>query len=107
MSKGSTRRYRKARAQVLAYATHCHICGQPARPGDPLVTDHLIPRSAGGPDVAANLAPAHRSCNGRRGARPLEQMRPRVIPRPDPAKYPSLVFKTQPDGKVTWNSQEW
>ncbi len=33
--------------------------------------DHLVPVSRGGDDSPANLALAHRSCNSRRGARPL------------------------------------
>jgi len=73
MSKGSTRRHRKARALLLATATHCWICGQPPRPGDPLVADHLIPRAHGGPDTLANYAAAHASCNARRGARPMSE----------------------------------
>jgi 5-methylcytosine-specific restriction endonuclease McrA len=71
MSKGSTRRYRHKRAKILATATHCHLCGLPARPGGPLVADHLIPRAYGGPDIAANLRPAHASCDLRRGAKRL------------------------------------
>jgi 5-methylcytosine-specific restriction endonuclease McrA len=63
---GSTRAYRKARAQVLMYATHCWICGRPPTYADPFVADHYIPRSLGGGDHAANLRPAHRSCNARR-----------------------------------------
>lgn len=33
--------------------------------------DHLVPLSAGGADTAPNVALAHRSCNVRRGIRPL------------------------------------
>ena len=49
---GSTRAYRKARAQVLAYATSCAICGQPeratdrvrSRPHHPALTRRTRPR---------------------------------------------------------------
>lgn len=48
----------------------CHICGLPipfviVDPRHPLVgtIDHVIPRSRGGKDCAANRAPAHRCCN--------------------------------------------
>jgi 5-methylcytosine-specific restriction endonuclease McrA len=59
-----------ARRRIVASATHCWICGQPARPGDPLTADHVIPRSRGGPDVPGNYRAAHRSCNSRRGNNP-------------------------------------
>jgi hypothetical protein len=61
------RSYRQARAQVLAEETACWICGLPAKPGDQLVCDHVLPRALGGPSTRANLRAAHRSCNGRRG----------------------------------------
>lgn len=68
--KGSTRAYRRAREQVLRGAVACWICGRGPRPGDPFVTDHIIPRALGGGDHLSNLAPAHRSCNARKGAKP-------------------------------------
>lgn len=59
------RRAARLRAATLdAYGTVCHICGRPGADS----ADHLIPRSQGGPDTLANLRPAHRSCNSRRGA---------------------------------------
>ena len=99
MSKGSTRRHRKARAILLANATHCHLCGQPARPGDPLVADHLIPRALGGLDVPWNYAAAHRSCNGRRGARLLGRTPTPTIaplPEPTPETHPHFVWPWTP-----------
>jgi 5-methylcytosine-specific restriction endonuclease McrA len=112
VSKGSTRRYRKARAAVLATATRCWICSQPARPGDPLVSDHVIPRSKGGPDIVGNLRPAHASCNLRKGATwPIEPAPPRVEkrePDPTPETHPHLHFKQDPEtGKLTWYSRDW
>lgn len=54
---------------VRANATICHLCGLPfTDPDDPAVADHIIPRAHGGSDELANLAAAHASCNGRRGA---------------------------------------
>lgn len=47
----------------------CHLCGRPG--ADTL--DHIVPRSLGGSDDLDNLAPAHKSCNSRRGALPLAQ----------------------------------
>ena len=65
---GSTRRYRQARALVLAYADLCWLCDKPfADPRDPPVCDHVIPVSHGGSDQPSNLRAAHRSCNLRRG----------------------------------------
>ena len=67
---GSTRKWRKLRAFVLARDNGiCHICG---RAGANSV-DHLVPRAHGGSDDPANLAAAHKSCNEARGARVAEQ----------------------------------
>jgi ribosomal protein S14 len=65
--RGYDGEYDRNRRALLATATACWICGQPARPGDPLTADHIIPRSQGGGSSLGNLAPAHRSCNSRRG----------------------------------------
>lgn len=64
-----TAEYRRRAAEVRATATSCWICGEGARPDDPWTADHVIPgdRTPGTP-----LAPAHRSCNSRRGARAAE-----------------------------------
>lgn len=63
---GSTRTYRKARAETLAEETRCHICHEPARPNDPLQADHLHPYGLGGQDSRSNLRAAHRSCNNQK-----------------------------------------
>ena len=60
--------YQQARAQTLREEHTCWICGDPARPGDPLTADHLVPVSKQGSSERHNLRAAHRSCNGRRGA---------------------------------------
>jgi len=60
--------YTRNAAKVRAAATTCHLCGDGPRPDDPWVADHLLPRIYGGSDGLHNLAPAHQSCNGRRGA---------------------------------------
>ena len=56
--------YVKAARQVRAEAVTCWLCGEGARPLDPWTADHLVPGVVGSP-----LAPAHRSCNSRRGNR--------------------------------------
>ena len=56
--------YRKAAKVVRDNAKFCWICGEGARPDDPWQADHLIPA-----DLHSPLAPAHRSCNARRGNR--------------------------------------
>jgi 5-methylcytosine-specific restriction endonuclease McrA len=61
--------YTRDAKRIVEAATHCHICLGGPRPDDPFVADHLIPHSRGGSDHPSNLAPAHRSCNGRRGQR--------------------------------------
>jgi hypothetical protein len=95
---GSTRRYRKNRAMVLAFATRRWICGQPARHDDPLVTDHVLPRARGGPDAAWNLRPFHASCNERKGAKwPMEVPPPRVEERDS-----NLIYDVDPStGKMS------
>jgi len=59
-------KYRKRAAQVRATASVCHICGGGAKANDPWQADHLVPG-----DPMSPLAPAHRSCNARRGDKPL------------------------------------
>jgi hypothetical protein len=58
--------YRKAASIIRATAIICHICGDGARLSDPWQADHL---DAGNPD--SPLAAAHRSCNAKRGDKPL------------------------------------
>src|SRR5262249_24379169 len=49
---------RKRLARELLEAEHaCWICGQPARAGDPLTIDHIVPVSLGGETSLANLRP--------------------------------------------------
>lgn len=72
--KGSA--WHKARAQCLAGADTCMICGRPLdftfTGRHPLApsADHIIPVSRGGdPYAQTNLRPAHYGCNSRRGNR--------------------------------------
>ena len=64
-SRGSDR----DRRTIARTRPACHICGEPIDytlpyldPGE-YVVDHVIPLNRGGPDVLANKAAAHRSCN--------------------------------------------
>jgi len=61
--------YRKRRNELLETATTCWICGNPPTLDDPLTADHLVPGHPASP-----LAAAHRSCNSRRGNKPVEQV---------------------------------
>ena len=61
-----TTEYNKQAKIIRETALFCHLCKEPARPNDPWTADHII---AG--DVDSPLAPAHRSCNSRRGNKPL------------------------------------
>lgn len=58
--------YRKRAKEVRDNAIVCHICGEGAKHNDPWQADHLIPG-----DPNSVLASAHRSCNARRGNKPL------------------------------------
>lgn len=58
--------YRQRAKAVRDAATVCHLCGEGPRVNDVWTADHLIP---GDPD--SPLAPAHKSCNSRRGSKPL------------------------------------
>ena len=49
----------------------CWLCGGEISDSDTLNHDHLHPLSLGGPNELWNFAPAHRSCNIRRGNLPL------------------------------------
>ena len=60
--------HERASRQVRLEEWVCWICGEPAKPGDPLTADHIVPRAKGGEDVRENMHAAHRSCNSRRGA---------------------------------------
>lgn len=64
-SKGrGGRPWRRVRARILAASDICWLCGQPGSTS----VDHIVPLSLGGhPTDPANLAPAHISCNSRRG----------------------------------------
>jgi 5-methylcytosine-specific restriction endonuclease McrA len=63
------RQYKMLRARLIAAHPYCHLCGQPfTDPTDPPVLDHVTPRARGGSDHETNLKPAHRSCNGKKGA---------------------------------------
>ena len=62
------------------YGTICHLCNHAGADS----ADHIITRKVGGPDVVANLRPAHLKpcptcdvrCNQTRGATPHQ---PRVV----------------------------
>ena len=60
--------YKRRAKQVRESAVVCHLCGEGPRVGDPWEADHLIPG-----DPNSGLAAAHRSCNQRRGNKPLEK----------------------------------
>jgi 5-methylcytosine-specific restriction protein A len=63
------RRYRNLRERLIeASGGRCYLCGKAFTADDPPVIDHVTPRAHGGTDDESNLAAAHRSCNGRKGA---------------------------------------
>ena len=79
-AKGSARR--KLRRWLKAQGLPCHLCGRPidydlpARDPWAFEVDEIRPVSLGGdPYDPANVAPAHRICNQRRGNRAVEEAR--------------------------------
>ena len=75
-SNGSART--RLRARVAAEGAPCHLCGKaidyalPAGHPMSFELDEIVPVSRGGdPLDRANVAPAHRICNQRRGNRPI------------------------------------
>ena len=68
----NTRKHRTLAREVVAHAiandVPCHICGEHPWADDPFEADHIVPLALGGHTIRENLAPAHRSCNRRRGA---------------------------------------
>jgi len=68
---GSTRAYRKARAQVLAEEHLCARCHKPGSADDPLVAGHITAHAYGGTDTRDNLTAMHASCNNKLGAHPF------------------------------------
>jgi hypothetical protein len=60
--------YRKRAKLVRETALTCHLCGGGARFDDSWVADHANPAEFG---ASALLLPAHKSCNEKRGNKPL------------------------------------
>lgn len=56
-------------ATLAAKGTVCHLCHRDGADS----ADHITPRSKGGSDALANLAPAHQGCNSARNARTLAE----------------------------------
>jgi hypothetical protein len=53
----------------------CAYCGFQF-PRGRLTRDHVVPRSAGGPDTWMNCVTACRGCNGAKGSKPVERFMP-------------------------------
>ena len=72
---------REVRRWLRSQGLPCHLCGLPidySRPaGDPMSfeVDEIVPVSLGGSPIdRANVAPAHRICNEKRGNRPIASL---------------------------------
>jgi 5-methylcytosine-specific restriction endonuclease McrA len=87
-SKGrSGRPWRRVRAQVLADNPTCWLCGHPIDLTLPAThtmsptVDHVTALAAGGQERdPANLRPAHRRCNSRKGAGQAQPRQPTSRP---------------------------
>jgi hypothetical protein len=62
--------YRRLAKHIRMNAELCHLCGGGWREGDPWEADHIAPNT---PGMEYALAPAHRSCNQRRGNKPINK----------------------------------
>jgi len=51
----------------------CTYCGRGVTQGALLEVDHIVPRSAGGPDILSNLRTACEACNRGKSAKPLRE----------------------------------
>jgi 5-methylcytosine-specific restriction endonuclease McrA len=60
----------KLAAVISRDGSTCVWCGRTSWPGD-LTVEHLLPKTRGGRGIPENLAVACRSCNRRRGAKPV------------------------------------
>ena len=84
----STTAYKRARTELLRERPMCHWCKK--RPATE--ADHLLEHDAGGDDTIANLVPACKTCNARRGARYGNAKRQRRKPtQPKQQRQPSRV----------------
>ena len=61
--------YKKLSKAIRGAGGVCHLCGGGETPGDPWQTDHIEAGNKNSP-----LALAHRSCNARRGNKPLQSL---------------------------------
>lgn len=81
---------RNVRAWLKDQGLPCHLCGQPidytlpARHPLSFEVDEIVPVSKGGSPIdRANVAPAHRICNQRRGNKTVEAAQKTESARPD------------------------
>jgi 5-methylcytosine-specific restriction endonuclease McrA len=63
------------KAILAKHGMICHLCGKRLKKNE-LTFDHLIPLNRGGPHAQWNLAPAHRTCNSRKGDRVVTPAQP-------------------------------
>lgn len=56
-------------ARIEFYGARCYLCREPFE-----AIDHVIPVSRGGSEWPANLRPVCKSCNSRKGTRPLREV---------------------------------
>ena len=81
----------------------CELCGEPL--DGELHTDHIIPRSYGGPSEAWNLRVTHASCNLHRSnnIEPVQIPLGTQFPKPDAASYaggiPQRIFELSKEGR--------
>ena len=69
----STRKFQAQRKRILETNNICWLCGQAGAD----TIDHIVPLSVAphmGEDTT-NMMPAHRTCNSRRGTKPVDGMR--------------------------------
>jgi 5-methylcytosine-specific restriction endonuclease McrA len=89
-----------SKRNVLRRDSHrCQYCG---RTETNLTTDHVIPRTLGGPDSWENLVCACAECNSRKGGKPLHQCGMKLLRKPKKPSYFTFVISAMGEVPAYW-----
>jgi len=77
----------------------CQYCGTR---GEPLTTDHIIPRSMGGSETWENLVTACIRCNNKKGNRSPDRAGMTLLAMPRRPSFYSFIKFYHPDSHDKW-----